>query len=100
MRAMLTAAVAIALSGCLTSGGMREIRTNPPGALVTIDGYGECETPCTVKLDEPRYARIAKAGYVAKTYLIEPGRGPIELPPLELAAASDDVDTTGLPDIE
>lgn len=73
--------------------------TDPPGALLTIDGFGECETPCTVKLDEPRRARLAKAGFVAQTVTLGPDRSSVTIP-MKLAAASDDVDAATLPDLD
>ncbi len=99
MRIVSVITIATMLAGCLTLGGQREIQTTPAGAFVSIDGFGECETPCTVKLDQPRRARIAKAGYVTRIVMIEPGDGPIIIP-LDLAAASEEVDTQALPDID
>ncbi|WP_428409374.1 PEGA domain-containing protein [Hyphococcus sp.] len=90
------------LSGCVTMGGgssMLLVQTDPAGALLTIDGVGECETPCRIRLDGPKKAKIAKAGFVAKDYMLSPGKSEVTIP-LELAAASDDVDATALPDIE
>jgi hypothetical protein len=72
--------------------------TEPAGALLTIEGVGECETPCTVRLDSPRQANLAKAGFVAQTVTLGPERSSVTIP-MELAAASDDVDTTVLPDL-
>ena len=100
MRFLCIAAAALVLSGCMTLGGSgREIRTLPTGALITIDGFGECETPCTIKLDRKRRVRFAKAGYVTRYVDVEPSGGPVTVP-LELAAASEDVDTTPLPDLD
>ena len=99
MRIMMLTISAALLSGCLTSGGIREIRSTPSGAFVAIDGFGECETPCTVKLDEPRRIRVAKAGYVTQNFILEPKGGAIDIP-LELAAASENVDTVVLPELE
>ena len=89
----------LSLSGCLTTGGVREVRSNPPGAFLSIEGFGTCETPCTVKLDAPRQARISKTGYVAQDVVIEQGILPMTVT-LELAAASTDVDAVALPDID
>ena len=99
MRIMMLTISAALLSGCRTSGGVREIRSTPSGAFVAIDGFGECETPCTVKLDEPRRIRVAKAGYITQDFILEPKGGAIDIP-LELAAASTEVDATSLPDLE
>ncbi len=90
------------LGGCQTIGGAGDtltLQTTPPGALVTIEGVGECETPCTIKLDGPQNARIAKAGFVTQFVTLNPSRKPATLP-LELAAASKDVDTTALPELD
>ncbi len=92
----------LSLGGCLTMPGGTTtllVNTDPQGALVAIDGVGECETPCTIRLDGPKKARIAKAGFVTKTYVLSPSGRDVTIP-LELAAASDDVDTTALPDLD
>ena len=101
MRIMAAAFLALLTGGCATLGGGAstvEVITTPPGALLTIDGVGSCETPCPVKLDGPRRARIAKAGYVSLTVTLSPGRRAVTIP-LELAAPSEPVDTTALPDL-
>ena len=90
------------LGGCVTMGGGAStmlVQTDPAGALVAIDGVGECETPCRIRLDAPKKARIAKAGFVSKEYMLSPGKSEVTIP-LELAAASDDVDATALPDLD
>lgn len=90
------------LSGCVTLGGsgdMLKINTTPPGALVTVDGAGQCETPCTIKLDRPRRAKIAKAGFISLDVMLSPSRRSVTVP-LELAAASADVDAEALPEIK
>lgn len=99
MRILLTILTAASLTGCLTTGGVREVQTDPPGARLVIENYGECETPCTVKLSRERKARIAKAGYVTREVMIGPGGGRLIFP-LELAAATDNVDAETLPDLD
>ena len=102
MRIPAAATLPFLLTGCMTLGGGSStmlVNTDPPGALVTIEGFGECESPCTVRLDAPRKARVAKAGFLSKTYVLSPGSREVTIP-LELAAASDDVDTTTLPDLD
>ncbi|MEZ5892203.1 MAG: PEGA domain-containing protein [Parvularculaceae bacterium] len=92
---------AFALSGCMTIGGgasTRNIITEPPGALVTFENGATCETPCTVKLDKPQKIRVAKAGFVSTSVVISPGGGAVKVP-LELAAASEGVDTEALPEL-
>ena len=99
MRFSLLITFAVMLSGCLTLGSGREIRSIPSGALVTLPGFGECETPCTIKLDRTRRITIAKAGYKPRRVDIEPGGGPVTIP-LELAAPTEEVDTEILPDLD
>lgn len=103
MRLAIVGAAAAATTGCLTTPGggasVREIITDPPGAMVTLESGGSCETPCTIKLDRPQKARIAKAGYVTVTAVIAPGGGKVKIP-LELAAASTGVDATALPELD
>jgi hypothetical protein len=100
MRMFLGAFAALTLCACAqTSAGLREIRSDPPGALVTIEGYGECETPCTVRLDVNRNVTIAKAGYVTQRLTLTPKGPPLSVA-LELAAPAGDVDTQALPEIE
>ncbi len=90
---------ALTLGGCLTTGELREVRTRPAGAFLMIEGFETCETPCTVKLDRPRRARISKTGYVTRDVVIERGILPMTVT-LELAAASTDVDTVDLPALD
>ncbi len=88
--------------GCVTLGGGAKqvnVLSDPPGALLAIDGVGECETPCKVKLDGPRVARLAKAGFLPVTITLTPDRRSLTVP-MELAAASEDVDAVALPDLE
>lgn len=99
MRIFLLISLSAMLSGCLTLGGGREIRSAPSGALVTIAGFGECETPCKLKLDRTRRITIAKAGYKPRLVDIEPTGGPVTIP-LELAAPTEEVDTQSLPDLD
>ena len=99
LRISIAALAALSLAGCLTTGGVREVRTNPPGAFLLIEGFGTCETPCTVKLDGPRNARISKTGYVTQDVVIDRGVLPMTVT-LELAAASETVDTLALPELD
>ncbi len=102
MRHLAAVLLMVCTGGCATLGGGSSstllVNTSPPGALVSIDSYGECESPCTVRLDRPRQARIAKAGFISATVTLAPGRKSVTIP-LELAAASDDVDAVALPDL-
>lgn len=102
MRIIIIAALScLALAGCVSIGDSArtlDVITDPPGAQLTIDGVGTCETPCTVKLDRARQARIAKAGFISTTVTLTPDRRAVTIP-LELAAASEDVDAVALPDL-
>jgi len=99
------AAAALALSGCQTlafgdSGGttLTTVTTTPAGALVTVEGFGGCETPCTVEIDKPRNITVAKAGYETQKHVLLPGRKKLELT-LQLSAPTTGVDTEELPEL-
>jgi type 1 fimbria pilin len=99
MRLILILTTMVFLSGCFaTSGGMRSFTSTPSGATVTIDGYGACETPCTVKLDGHRKVTVAKAGYKAQRFGVKSGGAPVNVI-LELAAPAGVVDAETLPDL-
>ncbi len=99
MRSILILSLVFFLNGCLaTSGAMRSFYSTPSGATVTIDGFGSCETPCTVKLDGYRKVTVAKAGYKAQRFGVSPGGGGVNVI-LELAAPSGVVDAETLPDL-
>ncbi len=96
----IAAAGLLFLPGCLTtSGNVRTVTSEPAGALVSIAGYGECETPCTVKLNEMRELTVAKAGYKAQRFRVAPGNKDVHVI-LQLAAPTKDVDATQLPELE
>lgn len=106
MRCLLAAPVLALASGCVTDGlgaGPRarnvNVVTTPPGAVLTIDGAGECETPCIVRLDGPKQARLAKAGFIAMNVVLTPDKRTIAIP-LELAAPSGAVDAAALPELD
>lgn len=98
-------AALIAAGGCQTLdlglGGpkMTEVVTDPPGATMQVLGFGECETPCTVELDKPRTVTIAKAGFKALRFDLDPGKSRLNIK-LELVAATEGVDETALPEID
>ena len=104
MRRVFSILAFAALGGCQTlfggGGQVLNVQSDPPGALVVIDGAGQCETPCTVKIDSPKKARVSKAGFVTQYVTLSPGGKGNVVIPLELAAASDDVDATELPDLD
>ena len=91
---------ALGLSGCFaTAGEVRTITSEPDGALVRVEGFGECETPCTIKLDGRREVTVAKAGYKAQRFGVTPGSKDIHVI-LELAAPTQDVDAETLPSLD
>ncbi len=100
MRIFVLAFLSLLLPGCmLSSGNISEINTLPAGALVTVDGLGECETPCTLELEQPRKLTIAKAGYKSVRIILEPNGKDVSID-LELAAPTEEVDAISLPDIQ
>jgi hypothetical protein len=88
------------VAGCETLGGAKltEIVTDPPGALVRVEGFGECTSPCTVEFDAPRTITIAKEGYKAQRLQLKPGKSRAEFK-LELAAPVTDVEAGEVPDL-
>lgn len=74
------------------------IETIPAGARVEVEGFGECESPCTVELDAPRNLTIAKAGYNPKRFVLTPGKKKVAIT-LELSAPTTGVDETELPEL-
>lgn len=102
MRAACCAAMALSLPGCLTlmgGGGGIEVQTVPTGALVTVEGVGECESPCSIKLAQPRRVTIAKAGYNPVHLRVTPETDDFTIE-MTLAAPTEEVDTTTLPDLD
>ena len=100
---VLTLAVAASLvAGCQTLGGggntVTLIDSKPPGALVRVEGFGECETPCRVEIEKPRMVTVAKAGFNAQRFQIVPKRKRVDVI-LELVAPTTNVDSTELPDL-
>ena len=74
------------------------VETTPAGAVLSIAGFGECETPCTIAVDREREAQIAKAGFKPQTVVLKPGAKTLAVA-LELAAPTTAVDETGMPEI-
>ncbi|MEQ8936411.1 MAG: PEGA domain-containing protein [Amphiplicatus sp.] len=100
---VLTISALVVAAGCKTlSGGASStitlINSDPAGAEVTIEGFGDCVTPCRIEIDKPRTVKVAKAGYLAQTFQITPGKRNVEVK-LELAAPTKDVDATELPEL-
>lgn len=99
MRILILCA-SLAAGGCATFGGsgVTQIVSEPPGALVRVEGAGECETPCTVKFESPREVTIAKVGYKAQRLRIGPDQSKVKVT-LELAAPTGEVEETKMPEL-
>lgn len=88
---------ALALQGCTTFGdGLAKFSSNPDGATVTIEGYGDCITPCTARIYSPVMVTIAKIGFTPQRFQVGPGTKNIKVE-LELAASTEDVEEETLP---
>jgi hypothetical protein len=101
MRFLAAVLVATLSAACTTNEGkprLTLVTTEPAGALVQIEGFGECVSPCTIEHDAPRSLTIAKAGYDAVRLTITPGQKEARIV-LQLAAPTIDVDETKLPDL-
>lgn len=85
---------------CQTSPSTTLVRveTTPSGALLSIAGFGECETPCTIEIDREREAQIAKAGFHPKKIVLKPGAKTFAVT-LELAAPTTAVDESAIPEL-
>lgn len=96
-------AAALASAACAggfgAPSGLRTIASTPPGALVTVEGFGECETPCTIKVDQERNVTVARAGYEAQRFVVGPTGGDIDVQ-LELAAPAGAVEDGELPSLD
>lgn len=86
--------------GCATFGGsgVTQIVSEPPGALVRVEGASECQTPCTVKFESPREVTIAKVGYKAQRLRIGPDQSKVKVT-LELAVETEEIETNTLPEV-
>ncbi|OFW99036.1 MAG: hypothetical protein A3E78_00565 [Alphaproteobacteria bacterium RIFCSPHIGHO2_12_FULL_63_12] len=107
MRGIFGLAIAtFALAGCqtLSFGGegtrttLTTVTTTPAGARVTVEGFGECETPCTIEIDKPRNITIAKAGFDTQKFVLLPGRKKLDVV-LKLSAPTTGVDSGELPEL-
>ena len=100
MRLRMIALIAVLLSACATAKGptITLVETDPPGALVQVEGFGECESPCRIELDAPRTLTIAKAGYDAQRLTLEPGKKRLQVN-LKLSAPTTDVEEAALPEL-
>jgi len=101
-RTALGAAALVTLAGCQTLGGggstLTMVETDPAGALVKVEGFGECEAPCTIELDAARNITIAKAGYNTQRFVLLPGKRKVAVV-LQLSAPTTGVGKTELPDL-
>lgn len=96
MQTLITIALMLLLGGCATFGAKQtEIVTEPAGAVVRVEGYGECTSPCVIAFDAPRAVTIAKAGYKSQRLELRPGKSRIVIP-LELAAPTRPVEEGAL----
>jgi len=74
------------------------IESIPTGATVSIEGFGECETPCTIQHNITRRIVVAKAGYLPQNFDVRAGAGKIRVQ-LELAAPTEGVEEQALPEL-
>ncbi len=102
LRRILCSIAALACaSGCQTFGGgqtLTLVTTEPEGALVQVEGFGECEAPCTIELDAPRNITVAKAGFTPQRMQLLPGKKTLNIV-LELSAPTTVVDEEKLPEL-
>lgn len=99
MRLLMIATI-LATTGCATFGAnSTRIVTKPPGAVVRVEGAGECETPCRIELDRARDITIAKAGYKAQRIRVAPGQSKVKVR-LELVAPTKEVESNELPELK
>ncbi|MEZ5896046.1 MAG: PEGA domain-containing protein [Parvularculaceae bacterium] len=89
-------------SGCQTldlfGPSVTTIESTPSEAQVVVEGYGECETPCTIEHDAERTVRIAKTGYKPQRFVIKPGAGTISVA-LEISAPTTGVESSTMPEL-
>lgn len=99
MRISLTVA-ALSLSACATANGAKIVLvdTEPQGALIRVEGFGECQSPCRIEVDATRNLTIAKAGYNAERIVIDPKSKKV-LVKLTLSAPTTDIEADTLPEL-
>ncbi|MEM9013558.1 MAG: PEGA domain-containing protein [Pseudomonadota bacterium] len=100
IRSVTCVIASILLAACATTDPNQiAIDSMPSGALVQIDGFDPCETPCTVaQVIAPITAQIAKAGYLSQEVTLSPGDRVVV--DLTLAAPTSDVDAVALPELD
>lgn len=93
--------VGLVLASCTTHSPpapLTRINSFPSGATVSINGVGECETPCTIQHNVTRQVVVAKAGYLAQKFDVPVGAGNVTVS-LELAAPTKSVEEQTLPEL-
>ncbi len=97
---VLLAVAAISLCACATAKGSKIVivDTEPQGALIRVEGFGECQSPCRIEVDTTRKLTIAKAGYNAERIAIDPKSKKV-LVKLTLSAPTTDVEEDALPEL-
>ncbi|MCI5044959.1 MAG: hypothetical protein MRY72_09700 [Aquisalinus sp.] len=88
------------VAGCeTTSVDYLTISSAPTEALLKFGDGSTCTTPCPLYVTENLTMTIAKAGYIAQEWtLIEGQTGYLQIN-LELAAPTEEVEETALPDL-
>ncbi|MEO0879812.1 MAG: PEGA domain-containing protein [Pseudomonadota bacterium] len=87
----------IASVGCASS-NLTEVVSTPSDATITVDGAGDCQTPCTIEVLSPIGITVAKTGYAPQRMYLSPGGKRVNVK-LELAAPTEEVDEAALPDL-
>jgi hypothetical protein len=95
---LLLPALLIAACETTPSNTLVRVETTPPGAVLSIDGFGECETPCTIEIDREREAQLAKAGFNPQKIILRPGVKTLAIA-MELAAPTTTVDEASIPEL-
>ena len=85
------------LAGCATPTptGPLTLASDPSGATVRLSDGRSCQTPCTVPLEAPVTATLAKAGHRAETVTLQPeqrGTIMVTLPPAGRATGVEEVE--------
>lgn len=101
IRLTMLAGLCMLISGCASDGSreLTTIRSIPNGAYLEI-GFDKrtCTTPCSIKLDRPQRIEVSKEGFEKQVFYIQPNNRDVFVK-LELVAASEDVESTQLPDL-
>ncbi|MEL6379524.1 MAG: hypothetical protein AAGK25_00295 [Pseudomonadota bacterium] len=106
LKAIIASGGAFVLSACANGGAISDTRlvvSDPDNAYVSIRDSRErelfnCQTPCQIKVADSLLVIVSKEGYTAQRFYVAPGRGVIRVK-LNLAAASEAVDSVSLPEL-